>query len=122
MKVKRRKAALWVSVVCVLGLVCGLAACAPNAEKAGRADQKATDKPIAQKVESVPETDSFGVVDADAWKDYYLTNTKLMSKTTRTALRAKSTIICSCIQRSTLCIKGTLLPWDTTGARTHACA
>ena len=95
MKVKRRKAALWVSVVCVLGLVCGLAACAPNAEKAGRADQKATDKPIAQKVESVPETDSFGVVDADAWKDYYPNQYETY-------------------ERSTLCIKGTLLPWDTT--------
>ena len=71
MKVKRRKAALWVSVVCVFGLVCGLAACAPNADKAGRADQKATDKPIAQKVETTPATDSYGVVDADTWKDYY---------------------------------------------------
>lgn len=64
-KAKRNKSVAWVAALCAFGLVVGLSACAPNADKAGRADQKATDKPVAQQVEQVPEADEYGVVHAD---------------------------------------------------------
>ena len=39
--------------------------------KAGRADQKATDKPVAQQVEQTPDADKYGVVHADQWAGDY---------------------------------------------------
>ncbi len=70
-KAKKTKRIAWVSVLCAFGLAFGLTACAQNANKVGNADDKATTKPVAQKVEQTPETDSYGVVDADSWAQYY---------------------------------------------------
>ena len=70
-KAKKMKIAMWALVIAILGLAFALCACAPNENNAGRADQKATTKPVAQKVEQTPETDSYGVVDADSWADAY---------------------------------------------------
>ena len=70
-KAKKTKRIAWVSVLCAFGLAFGLTACAQNANKVGNADDKATTKPVAQKVEATPETDSYGVVDADSWAQYY---------------------------------------------------
>ena len=47
-----------------------LAACAVNKDKLGASTQKATTKPTAQKVDT-PETDSYGVVEADSWSSTY---------------------------------------------------
>ena len=47
-----------------------LAACAVNKDKLGASTQKATTKPTAQKVDT-PETDSYGVVEADSWANAY---------------------------------------------------
>ncbi|WP_455521914.1 hypothetical protein [Senegalimassilia anaerobia] len=98
MKAKGSKAIVWTTALCAFGLVVGLSACAPNADKAGRADQKATDKPVAQQVEQTPDADKYGVVHADQWAGDYPYQIKPISKTTLTAPRA-STITCSCILR-----------------------
>ena len=71
MKAKGSKAIVWTTALCAFGLVVGLSACAPNADKAGRADQKATDKPVAQQVEQTPDADKYGVVHADQWAGDY---------------------------------------------------
>lgn len=71
MKAKGSKAIVWTTALCAFGLVVGLSACAPNADKAGRADQKATDKPVAQQVEQTPDADEYGVVHADQWAGDY---------------------------------------------------
>ncbi len=71
MKAKGSKAIVWTAALCAFGLVVCLSACAPNADKAGRADQKATDKPVAQQVEQTPDADEYGVVHADQWAGDY---------------------------------------------------
>ena len=71
MKAKGSKAIVWTTALCAFGLVVGLSACAPNADKAGRADRKATDKPVAQQVEQTPDADEYGVVHADQWAGDY---------------------------------------------------
>ena len=73
-RVKSRKVALWVTALCSFCLVVSLAACAPNASKAGRADQKATDKPVAQKVENTPETDSWKSAYPNQYATYEMNN------------------------------------------------
>ncbi len=70
-KSRNIKIAVWLLVIATLCVAFALYACAPNENKAGRADQKATSKPVAQKVENTPETDEYGVVDADAWANIY---------------------------------------------------
>lgn len=70
-KAKKNKRIVWATALCALVLVVGMTACAQNADKVGRADQKATDKPVAQQVSETPATDEYGVVDADAWANAY---------------------------------------------------
>ena len=71
-KSKGKKRIVWVSVLCTFGLIVGLCACAPKAENAGKASDKATSDPVAVKAsDETPEVDSYGVVEADAWSKIY---------------------------------------------------
>ena len=70
-KSRNIKIAVWLLVLAALGAAVALYACAPNANNAGRADQKATQKPVAKQVQQTPEADEYGVVEAESWaKDY----------------------------------------------------
>ncbi|MEG0070717.1 MAG: ammonia-forming cytochrome c nitrite reductase subunit c552 [Raoultibacter sp.] len=59
-----RKSAIWVSLVCAIGLVCGLAACAPKSNDTAPA-------PETKKVVETPAANANGIVTADSWKDIF---------------------------------------------------
>lgn len=60
----RKKAAVWFAVACAAVLALGLAACAPQ-------QNTGNPTPVAEPVAETPETDQFGTVKAESWKDIY---------------------------------------------------
>ncbi len=60
MKRKRKKMALAATIVCAIGLVVGITACAPQANTTGSAESKI-----------MPTEDSFGVITAEEWSGLY---------------------------------------------------